>query len=99
MKTLQLLSHPKRDKAGRVYTYYSIAEPYWDKKAKRNRKRILFYLSSLTDEKAEQIRRFLRLINGNKDMVVTTVEDIIFDEHWRYLDVAFLSHLWDHWGL
>lgn len=99
MKTLQLLSHPKRDKEGRVYTYYSIAEPYWDKKAKRNRKRILLYLGSLTDEKAEQIRRFLRLINGDKDVVVTTVEDIIFDEHWRYLDVAFLSHLWDHWGL
>ncbi len=98
MKTLQLLSHPKRDKEGRVYTYYSIAEPYWDNKAKRNRKRILLYLGSLTDEKAEQIRRFLRLINGNKDVVVTTVEDIIFDEHWRYLDVAFLSHLWDHWG-
>lgn len=99
MKTLQLLSHPKRDKEGRVYTYYSIAEPYWDKKAKRNRKRILLYLSSLTDEKAEQIKRFLRLINGNKDMVVTTVEDIIFDKHWHYLDVAFLSHLWDQWGL
>ena len=99
MKTLQLLSHPKRDEKGRVYTYYSIVEPYWDKKARRNRKRPVLYLGSLPDDLAEQIRRFLKLMNANKDIVVTTVEDIIFDEHWRYLDVAFLGHLWDHWGL
>ncbi len=99
MKTLQLLSHSKKNKKGKVYKYYSIAEPYWNKKTKKNEKREVLYLGSLPDETAEQIRRFLKLMNAKKDIIVTTVEDVVFDEHWRYLDVAFLSHLWDQWGL
>jgi len=38
-------------------------------------------------------------MNAEKDIIVTTVEDIIFNEHWRYLDVAFLDCLWEQWGL
>ncbi|ODS39988.1 hypothetical protein BEH94_00215 [Candidatus Altiarchaeales archaeon WOR_SM1_SCG] len=99
MKTLQLLSHSKRNEKGKIYTYYSIAEPYWDKKTKKNEKRIVLYLGSLPDETAEQLRRFLKLMNAKKDIIVTNAEDIIFGEHWRYLDTAFLNHLWGQWGL
>ena len=99
MKTLQLLSHSKRDKEGKVYKYYSIAEPYWDKKTRKNEKNVVLYRGSLPDEKADSIRRFLKLMNAEKDIIVTTVEDIIFNEHWRYLDVAFLDCLWEQWGL
>jgi hypothetical protein len=34
------------------------------------------------------------------DTIVTTIDDLLFEDHWRYLDVAFLNHLWDNeWGL
>jgi len=89
---LQLLSHPKKKANGKIYKYYSIAESYWEDK--KNKKKILCYLGSLTPSQAKQIRDILKVAQS-LDAFTATFEDLLFENHWRYLDMAFLNHLWD----
>jgi len=89
---MQLLSHSKKNKKGKTYTYYSIAEPYWEDN--KNKKRNLAYLGTLTPLQAQQIRNILK-VTQSEDIFTTTFEDLIFENHYRYLDIAFLNHLWD----
>ncbi len=89
---MQLLSHSKKNAKGKTYTYYSIAEPYWEEN--KNKKRNLFYLGSLTPIQARQIRNVLK-VTQSENTFTSTFEDLIFENHWRYLDIAFLNHLWD----
>jgi transposase len=90
---MQLLTHSKKKANGKTYTYYSIAEPYWEDK--KNKKKILFYLGSLTPSQAQQIRNILKVTQSD-DTFTATFEDLLFENHYRYLDIAFLNHLWDH---
>jgi transposase len=93
---MHLQSHTRKKK-GKTYTYYSIAESYW--KDKKNKKKILFYLGSLTPLQEQQIRDTLK-VTQSTDTFIATFDDIIFEDRWDYLDVAFLNHLWDkEWGL
>lgn len=93
---MHLQSH-SRKKEGKTYTYYSIAESYWEDK--KNKKKILFYLGSLTPLQEQQIRDTLKVAQSS-DTFVATFDDIIFEDRWDYLDIAFLNHLWDkEWGL
>ena len=89
---MQLLSHSKKNARGKTYTYYSIAEPYWEDN--KNKKRDLFYLGSLTSLQAQHIRNILK-VTQSEDTFTATFEDLLFENHWRYLDIAFLNHLWD----
>jgi transposase len=89
---LQLLSHSKKNKKGKTYTYYSIAEPYWEDS--KNKKRDFAYLGTLTPLQTQQIRNILK-VTQSEDIFTTTFEDLIFENHYRYLDIAFLNHLWD----
>jgi transposase len=89
---MQLLTHSKKKANGKTYTYYSIAEPYWEDK--KNKKKILFYLGSLTPSQAQQIRNILK-VTQCEDTFTATFEDLLFENHYRYLDIAFLNHLWD----
>jgi len=89
---MQLLTHSKKKANGKTYTYYSIAEPYWEDK--KNKKKILFYLGSLIPSQAQQIRNILK-VTQSEDTFTTTFEDLLFENHYRYLDIAFLNHLWD----
>lgn len=89
---MQLLSHSKKNAKGKTYTYYSIAEPYWEDK--KNKKKILFYLGNLTPLQAQQIRNILKA-SQSEDIFTATFEDMLFENHYRYLDIAFLNQLWD----
>lgn len=89
---MQLLSHSKKNAKGKTYIYYSIAEPYWEDN--KNKKRDLFYLGSLTSLQAQHIRNILK-VTQSEDTFTATFEDLLFENHWRYLDIAFLNHLWD----
>jgi transposase len=89
---MQLLTHSKKKANGKIYTYYSIAQPYWEDK--KNKKKILFYLGSLTSSQAQQIRNILKVTQSD-DTFTATFEDLLFENHYRYLDIAFLNHLWD----
>ena len=89
---LQLLSHSKKNKRGKTYTYYSIAEPYWEDS--KNKKRDFAYLGTLRPLQAQQIRNILK-VTQSEDIFTTTFEDLLFENHYRYLDITFLNHLWD----
>jgi len=93
---MYLQTHPKKKKND-IYNYYSIAESY--REDGKSKKRIITYLGKLSLEKAQQIRNVLK-ISQSTDTIVTTLDDLLFVDHWHYLDVAFLNHLWDkEWGL
>lgn len=93
---MYLQTHPKKKK-NNTYDYYSIAESY--REDGKSKKRIITYLGKLAPEKAQQIRNVLK-ITPSTDTIVTTLDDMLFEDHWHYLDVAFLNHLWDkEWGL
>jgi len=93
---MYLQSH-SRKKDEKTYTYYSIAESY--REDGKNKKKVLFYLGSLTPRQAQQIRNTLK-VTQSADTFVVSLDELLFEDHWRYLDVAFLNHLWDkEWGL
>lgn len=92
---MQLLSQ-SRKKKNKTYTYYSIARSY--REGNKSKKEIICYLGSLTQQQAQQIRNALKIAK-DPDTFVTTFDDLLFIDHWRYLDVAFLNHLWEEWGL
>ena len=86
-----------RKKNGKTYTYYSLAESY--REGKKSKKKIICYLGTLTSLEAQQIRNALK-ITQTPDTFVTTFDDMLFKDHWYYLNIAFLNHLWDEeWGL
>nr|QNO42163.1 hypothetical protein DFAMPKKG_00008 [Methanosarcinales archaeon ANME-2c ERB4]QNO43067.1 hypothetical protein DICHBKDE_00008 [Methanosarcinales archaeon ANME-2c ERB4]QNO43267.1 hypothetical protein APKMFMID_00015 [Methanosarcinales archaeon ANME-2c ERB4]QNO45596.1 hypothetical protein MGFDKJCL_00031 [Methanosarcinales archaeon ANME-2c ERB4] len=93
---MQLLSQ-SRKKNGKTYTYYSLAKSY--REGKKSKKEIICYIGSLTPLQARQIRNALK-ITQTPDTFVATFDDLRFVDHWHYLDVAFLNHLWDaEWDL
>jgi hypothetical protein len=93
---MYLQSH-SRKKDEKTYTYYSIAESY--REDGKNKKKVLSYLGCLTPQQAQQIRNALK-ITQSSDTFVVSLDELLFEDHWRYLDVAFLNHLWDkEWGL
>ena len=92
---MQLLSQ-SRKKNNKTYTYYSLARSY--REGNKSKKEIICYLGSLTPQQAQQIRNALKIAQTS-DTFVATFDDLLFINHWHYLDVAFLNHLWEEWGL
>jgi len=93
---MYLQTHPRKKKDD-TYNYYSIAESY--REDGKSKKRIISYLGKLAPEKAQQIRNVLKM-SKSTDTIVTNIDELLFEDHWNYLDVAFLNHLWDNeWGL
>jgi transposase len=78
------------------HNYYSLVEPY--RENGKNRHRVITYLSGLTPEDVQQIKRGLAVMKG-LEIETTNIEDLIFENHWRYLDVAFLDVIWKQWKL
>jgi transposase len=78
------------------HEYYSLVEPY--RENGKNRHRVITYLSGLTPKEVQQIRRGLAVMKG-LEIETIKVEDLIFENHWRYLDVSFLDVIWKQWKL
>jgi transposase len=55
-------------------------------------------MGSLTQEEVQQIRRGLAVMKG-LEIETIKIENLIFENHWRYLDVAFLDVIWKQWKL
>ena len=94
---MHLHPHFKKEN-GKTYEYYSIAESYRVKGKRNPKKKILFRIGKLTPLQVQQIRNALK-ITKFPDAFVARFRDIIYKDHWRYLDVAFVNYLWDQWGL
>jgi transposase len=78
------------------HNYYSLVEPY--REDGKNKQRRIFYFGRLTQEEVQRINYGLEVMKKREIMPIK-IEDIIFENHWRYLDVAFLKIIWDQWGL
>ena len=78
------------------HNYYSLVEPY--RENGKNRHRVITYLSGLTPEDVQQIKRGFAVMKG-LNIETTKIKDLIFENHWRYLDVAFLDVIWKQWKL
>jgi transposase len=52
----------------------------------------------LTQEELHQIKHGLAVMKG-LEIETTKIEDLIFENHCRYLDVAFLDVIWKQWKL
>jgi transposase len=78
------------------HDYYSLVEPY--RENGKNRHHVITYLSDLTQEEVQQIRRGLAVMKG-LEIETIKIEDLIFENHWHYLDVAFLDVIWKQWKL
>jgi len=81
--------------SGKRYDYYSIAEPC--RVNEHNRHRDLLYLGALEPEHAQKIDSVLKAIKST-DAVVVDPKEVLFEDHWRYLDIAFLGKMWDDWN-
>ena len=78
------------------HNYYSLVEPY--REDGKNKQRRIFYFGRLTQEEVQRINHGLEVMKKREIMPIK-MEDIIFENQWRYLDVAFLNIIWEQWGL
>ena len=65
------------------HNYYSLVEPY--RENGKNRHHVIKYIGGLTQDEVQRIRRGLAVM---KELEIETVkvDDLIFVNHWRYLD-------------
>lgn len=78
------------------HDYYSLVEPY--RVNGKNRHRRIYYFGKLNPEDVQKINLGFDVIKQNKIKTIN-IEDIIFENHWRYLDVAFQNFIWNQWKL
>jgi len=88
---MQLLTHSKRRPMEKSTPTTALLNPIG--KTKRTRKNIILSRKPHTLQ-AQKIRNILR-VTQSEDTFTTTFEDLLFENHYRYLDIAFLNHLWD----
>ena len=78
------------------HNYYSLVAPYRENGKNRHQK--IHYFGRLTAEEVETINSALNILK-NPETETPRIEDIIFENHWRYLDTAFLNLIWNQWEL
>lgn len=78
------------------HDYWSLVEPF--RKDGKNQHNKLYYFGRLTDEEVKTINSALDILK-NCNIEKPKLEDIIFNDHWRFLDVAFLNFIWEQWGI
>lgn len=78
------------------HDYYSLVEPY--RKDGKNQHNKLYYFGRLTDDEMKIINYALDILK-NCRTEKPKLEDILFNDHWRFLDVAFLNFIWEQWGI
>ena len=78
------------------HDYWSLVEPF--RKDGKNQHNKLYYFGRLTDGEVKTINYALDILK-NSSIEKPKLEDIIFNDHWRFLDVAFLNFIWEQWGI
>src|SRR5660398_149633 len=78
------------------HDYWSLVEPF--RKDGKNQHNKLYYFGRLTDEEVKTINSALDILK-NCNIEKPKLKDIIFNDHWRFLDVAFLNFIWGQWGI
>ena len=88
-------SEIKSDK-GKIYKNYKIVESV--RKKDKVKHKILYPLGTLSDQKAEQIRKVLAVVSSPNDILIR-LEDVIVEENINFLDIYIFRLLWKEWGL
>jgi transposase len=78
------------------HDYYSIVEPF--RKNGKNQHNKIYYCGRLADDEIKKINYALEILKDFKTEA-QKIEDIIFTNHWRFLDVTFLNFIWEQWGI
>lgn len=78
------------------HDYYSLVEPF--RKDGKNQHNKLYYFGRLTADELKRINYALDILK-NCTIEAPKLEDILFNDHWRFLDVAFLNFIWEQWGI
>jgi transposase len=78
------------------HDYYSLVEPF--RKDGKNQHNKLYYFGRLTADELKKINYALDILKNYKTEEAK-LEDILFQDHWRYLDVAFLNIIWEQWDI
>ncbi|MDO8725941.1 MAG: IS1634 family transposase, partial [Candidatus Methanoperedens sp.] len=78
------------------HDYYSLVEPY--RKDGKNQHNKLYYFGRLTGDEMKIINYALDILKNFK-IEKPKLEDLLFKDHWRFLDVAFLNFIWEQWGI
>jgi transposase len=78
------------------HDYYSLVEPY--RKDGKNQHNKLYYFGRLTGDEMKIINYALDILKNFK-IEKPKLEDLIFKDHWCFLDVAFLNSIWEQWGI
>jgi transposase len=78
------------------HDYWSLVEPF--RKDGKNQHNKLYYFGRLTDEEVKTINSALDILK-NCNIEKPKLEDIIFNDYWCFLDVAFLNFIWEQWGI
>lgn len=78
------------------HDYYSLVEPF--RKDGKNQHNKLYYFGRLTDDELKKINYALDILK-NCRIEAPKLEDLLFKDHWRFLDVAFLNFIWEQWGI
>jgi transposase len=78
------------------HDYYSLVEPF--RKDGKNQHNKLYYFGRLNNDELKRINYALDILK-NRAIEEPKLKDILFIDHWRFLDVAFLNFIWDQWGI
>jgi transposase len=78
------------------HDYYSLVEPY--RKDGKNQHNKLYYFGRLNGDEMKKINYALDILKNFK-IEKPKFEDLLFKDHWRFLDVTFLNSIWEQWGI
>ncbi len=81
---------------GKSYRSYSLARAY--RENGKNRKEIILKLGKLSDDVAKRWKAFLKAVKS-PNAVLTTLDDILVNLHFDYLNIAAVNAVWDEWEL
>ena len=78
------------------HEYYSLVEPF--RKDGKNQHNKLYYFGRLTDDEVKTINYALDILK-KCNIEKPKLDDILFNDHRRFLDVTFLNFIWEQWGI
>jgi len=89
----------RRDKYGRVYSYWVVIKTYRDKRTKKVHHQVLQNFGRLSKEEVEKVKALMQLKSLGKEALVTTWEDIKVEDSYNFLIPLVLDKLWKDWQL
>lgn len=89
----------QKNKYGKRYKYYKLVESVWNKEKKQSRQEVKYYVGKLGKKEVKKIKMMLEIWNAQRDdLILTSVQDIRYDNSYQYLAIAVIFYFWDYWN-